>query len=124
MSTSPAELGTRAHALRLPSGVSAWLGVGFVFLVTLAFRGDYPWLVDYPRDWVVPVADWVNAFMTWFIEVFRWLFRGVSWLISWPMDAISTARQVWAAIPMKSPRQTDSGTDMTTSDKVATLSGQ
>ncbi|MDH3715782.1 MAG: ABC transporter permease subunit [Gammaproteobacteria bacterium] len=99
MSTSPAAIGARVHPLRPPAGATAWMIVGLIVLITLALRDDYRWLVDYPRDWIVPVADWVNVFMTWFIDVFRWLFRAISWLISWPMEGIRVTLQwlPWSA---------------------------
>lgn len=82
----------------MPPGAAAWLGVAAITVVTLLLRDQYSWLITYPRDWVIPVADWVNAFMDWFIEAFRWLFRAISWFISWPMEGIRVTLQ-WLPWP-------------------------
>jgi glycine betaine/proline transport system permease protein len=62
-----------------------WIGVGVVAVVTVALRAELPWLVGYPAELVIPFADWVNAFMAWFVPNVKWLFRGLSWLLTWPM---------------------------------------
>jgi len=55
--------------------LAAWLAVIAVAAVCIALRGRAPWLLDLPPAFVVPVADWFNAFMVWFIGAFKWLFR-------------------------------------------------
>jgi len=62
-----------------------WIGVGVFAAVTIALRGDLPWLIRYPSDLVIPFADWVNAFMNWFVPNVKWLFRALNWLLTWPM---------------------------------------
>jgi len=75
---------------RIPLDAITWLGVGVVAAVCFAFRQDkeHRWLTRYPRDWQVPVADWVNSTMNWFLEVpgVKPFFRGISNLFEYPMD--------------------------------------
>ena len=99
MNVAPADRATGIRRFGPPAGVGAWLVVGLIACVALLLRGEYTWLANYPRDWVIPVADAINVFMAWFIETFRWLFRAISWLLSWPMDAIRVTLQwlPWSA---------------------------
>jgi glycine betaine/proline transport system permease protein len=62
-----------------------WIGVGIVAVATVLLRGDLPWLMRYPADWVIPFSDWINAFMNWFVPNVKWLFRALNWLLTWPM---------------------------------------
>ena len=75
---------------RLPLDAVTWLGVGIVAAVCFALRQDkdYRWLVRYPKDWQVPVADWVNETMEWVLALpgVQPFFRGISELVSYPMS--------------------------------------
>ena len=62
-----------------------WIAVGAVAVVTVLLRGELPWLVRYPAEWVIPFSDWVNAFMNWFVPNVKWFFRALNWLLTWPM---------------------------------------
>ena len=99
MNTIPSDIDAQSNRFGLPTGATAWLVVGIIIVVTLALRGQHPWLISYPNEWVIPVSDWINVFMAWFIDAFRWLFRVVSWLVSWPMEAIRITLQwlPWSA---------------------------
>ena len=72
-----------------------WLGAWAVALaVVLALwlgRGAWPWAVDYPRVWVVPLKGWISAFMKWLINdfdlglfTFKEFTRSISWVLEWP----------------------------------------
>ena len=40
-----------------------------------------------PPDWVLPIAPWVDAVSTAITEFVKPVFRGISWLLNWPMAA-------------------------------------
>ena len=82
----------------LSSHSVAWIVTGIITALTLWLSGNYGWLLNYPKDWVIPLADGINAFMAWFVETFRWLFRAFSWLISWPMEGVRVVLQ-WLPWP-------------------------
>ena len=74
---------------------SPWLAAWAVALaVTLALwlgRDIWPWLVKYPRGWVVPLKGWISDFMKWLINdfdlglfTFKEFTRGIAWLLEWP----------------------------------------
>lgn len=67
-----------------------WLGVLAFTLVLIALRGQYAWLVKYPVDWQIPLAQWLNALMTWFGAATGQFFRGIAWLLSFPVSGIKT----------------------------------
>ena len=87
---------------RLPLDLLTWMGVGGLVAVCFVFRKDkdYRWLAKFPRDWQVPIADWVNTAMAWFLEVpgVRPFFRGISALIEAPMNGIQETLQ-WLPWP-------------------------
>ncbi len=74
--------------IKIDRGLIHWFGVIAVTLLCLAIQGDITWMKKYPDELIVPLSDWMNAAMAWFIATFGWLFRGISWLLEWPMKGI------------------------------------
>ncbi|MBT6656723.1 MAG: glycine/betaine ABC transporter permease, partial [Proteobacteria bacterium] len=66
----------------------AWVAVAIFGSVFLFQRDLADWVTQYPEAWTLPAATWANVGMDWFVDHFRWLFRAISWLLTWPMDAI------------------------------------
>jgi glycine betaine/proline transport system permease protein len=70
-----------------------WLGAAAAILgVFVALREHIPWIDRYPRKWVIPLKDWINALFEWlgydlaFGSVqFRDITRGFAWLLEWPL---------------------------------------
>jgi glycine betaine/proline transport system permease protein len=83
---------------RLDGSLVLWLGVGIVWSASLVLRESWPWLVTFPMQWTIPVADWINVAMEWFVDTFRWLFKLLSWLLGWPMSWIQDLLQ-WLPWP-------------------------
>ena len=77
---------------RIPADLVAWIAVGAVVALCFALREQpgYRWLVKYPSEWQLPLADVINALMLWFMELpgVRFLFRGTSAVLSYPMNWI------------------------------------
>ena len=70
----------------------AWLLLpALVLLAASLLEPIAPVLVNYPRAWVVPVQQWINAFFDWLAYggsggiSFRDLTRGLAWLLEWPL---------------------------------------
>ena len=70
---------------RIDPAILAWVAVAVVAVVCFSLRDEMRWLKAYPKDWVIPFADWMNYAMAWFVDNFKWLFRSFSWLLDWPM---------------------------------------
>ncbi|WP_299846040.1 proline/glycine betaine ABC transporter permease [uncultured Roseovarius sp.] len=73
-----------------------WLGVIGVTLLCLALQGEWTWLAKYPKDLILPIADWLNAIMDWIVAYLGWFFLGISWALEWPIKAV---RFVLNALP-------------------------
>lgn len=72
----------------LNRGLAHWAGVIAVTLLCLAIQDDVAWLKTYPDTLVIPLSEWLNAFMAWTVDVFGWFFRGVAWLLEWPVKGV------------------------------------
>ena len=92
----------RGPSLRPSLDLLAWIGVAVVVAICFALRTDkeYRWLVKYPSDWQLPLADWINAGMHWFMALpgAQPFFRGISALLSYPMGWIQDLLQ-WLPWP-------------------------
>ena len=75
-----------------------WIVVILIAIVSTAFKDQIGWLTKLPAELVLPVAEWINAFMDWFIATFKWLFRSINWLLSWPMNGAQMLLQ-WLPWP-------------------------
>ncbi|MFQ5772971.1 MAG: ABC transporter permease [Kiloniellaceae bacterium] len=71
--------------------LAAWAGALAATIALWLGRGLWPWAVDYPRAWIVPLKRWIGDFMKWLINdfdlglfTFKELTRGMAWLLEWP----------------------------------------
>jgi len=62
-----------------------WIAVLTIAALCLVFRRQLPWLVQYPEQWTLPVATWINILMDWFVKHFKVFFHAITWLLEWPM---------------------------------------
>ncbi len=79
-------------------GILPWIVVILIAALSLMMRSEIPWLNKLPEELVIPVSDWINAYMTWFITWFKWLFRSINWLLSFPMNGAQALLQ-WLPWP-------------------------
>jgi glycine betaine/proline transport system permease protein len=84
------------RTLREGGGVNpwlvAWLAALVATLLVYLLRDAWPWAVEYPRAWNVPLRFWISDFMKWLINdfdlglfTFKELTRSLSWLLDWPL---------------------------------------
>ena len=59
---------------------------GIIVVACFLLMKEWPWLLKYPKPWVVPIADWISAFTNWMIDNFQWLFRRATWVLEFPME--------------------------------------
>ena len=81
---------------RLDHGVYQWLAIILITLGLIAAQPHIDWLTSYPKNLIVPFADWLNAMMDWLVKHLGWLFMGVSWLLEWPIKGV---RIILQALP-------------------------
>jgi glycine betaine/proline transport system permease protein len=65
-----------------------WLSVIILTLMCLALQGEWTWMAKYPKSFILPLSDWLNAVMDWIVDYFGWFFLGVSWTLEWPVKAV------------------------------------
>lgn len=85
--------------LRWESGLSVWLLVLAFTVLCVVMRNALPWLATYPADWVVPLAAWVDTWSNSVADFVQPVFRGISWLLSWPMIGVQATLQ-WIPWPI------------------------
>ncbi|MGI9435914.1 MAG: ABC transporter permease, partial [Geminicoccaceae bacterium] len=86
------------EALRTPSGDAGWkvpgwvLPIAIIFSVAVAIRWFLPEAASYPKAWVIPIKEWINALFQWLaydldfgLFTFRDITRAISWLLEWPL---------------------------------------
>ena len=55
-----------------------------------------PWAVKYPSYAIIPVSDWISAFMAWLKTNFTWLTRGITDILNVPLQwAINLLAKGW-----------------------------
>lgn len=59
----------------------------------------FPWLVKFPADFTLPVAEWVGAGLTWFLEGVKPAARWFSRMLAYPMFWTNTAL-TWTPWPV------------------------
>lgn len=68
---------------------TVWAAVMLFTLICIALARGAPevggWAKAWPSELTLPLVGLLNAFMTWFIAWFGWFFKGVGWLMGWPI---------------------------------------
>ena len=70
----------------LDPGLVAWIAVGLFAILCFLLSENHPYLIAVAPEQAVPIAAWIEVAMTWFTEHTRFVFRGVTWLLSWPLE--------------------------------------
>ncbi len=77
------------EALRRPAiapGLLAWIALSLVAVALFLWSRDDPSLTAIPPDRAVPIAAWIQLAMDWFTAHTRFVFRGITWLLGWPLE--------------------------------------
>jgi glycine betaine/proline transport system permease protein len=74
-----------AARLRIDPALAVWIGVAVFAASCFFYRSKMTWLVSYPEAYIIPLSEWLNTLMQWIVDNFRWFFRGLSWLLTWPI---------------------------------------
>ena len=63
----------------------------FVIIITIALlliQNQFPWLKEYPKDYIIPLSSMLNFGMNWVVEYSGWFFKGISWFLEWPIKGV------------------------------------
>ena len=63
----------------------AWCALAALTALCLLLKADFPWLVNFPKGWTLPLADYVNAVTDAVVAVVQPAFRALSALLDAPM---------------------------------------
>ncbi len=94
--TPPTARGTRRS---LPPQALPWLGLLALALALPFFMSVLPWLKAWPVDWLLPLADWINAAMDALAPALKPTTRILSATLEWPMLALRDVLQ-WLPWPV------------------------
>ncbi|HMB77000.1 MAG TPA: ABC transporter permease subunit, partial [Kiloniellaceae bacterium] len=70
-----------------------WVAVLVLGGLGYYFSGDLAWLSKPPVALNAPLVAGINSFMDWFVATFQWFFKGLNWLLEWPLLWVQTALQ-------------------------------
>jgi glycine betaine/proline transport system permease protein len=84
--------------LRTEPAAMVWLSLLVFSLICLLLRGMLPWVISYPKDWVLPVAQWIDMASDPVFAILRPLCRYIAMSLDWPLRGIRDVLQ-WLPWP-------------------------
>ncbi len=84
---------------RIEPQLVQWIAVFILTALCLLLSHSLPWLITYPKAWVLPVAQWINAVTDVVLPVVKPFFRMISAGLDTPMRWIQSALQ-WLPWPI------------------------
>lgn len=80
------------NGLRLHPWLLTWGAAFTLTLLLYLFKDFWPWALEYPREWEIPLRFWISDFMKWLINdatfglfTFKQFTRSIAWLLNWPL---------------------------------------
>lgn len=70
---------------RLDRWMAIWLAIGVFAVVCFALRKQMPWLIDLPKEWLLPLDQWMNVAMRTVVDAVRDPFRWFGVMMGYPM---------------------------------------
>jgi glycine betaine/proline transport system permease protein len=94
MTVADASAPVRAPSISAPTLL--WIAAVAVVAVLYMVPSIAPWAVKYPSYGIIPVSDWISAFMAWLKTNFTWLTRGITDIFNVPLQwAINLLAKGW-----------------------------
>ena len=84
---------------RFPQQSLPWLALLVIALALPLLLTTLPWLKTWPTDWIIPLADWVNAGMDALAPAVKPVTRLLSTVLEWPMIMLRDVLQ-WLPWPV------------------------
>lgn len=69
---------------------TVWLLFAVAAVLSPLLLATVPWLQKYPDALVLPIPTWLNLLMGWFVAAFGPLFRGIAWVLGWPISWVQS----------------------------------
>ena len=81
------------------SNAGAWILLALATLLVHLLLPVFPWLSQFPAEWAIPLADWINAAMDTIVEIVKPVTRAISAILEWPMIVLRDVLQ-WLPWPV------------------------
>lgn len=98
--TAATDVRVSSGRLRLEPQALAWLGALLFTALCLVLKDRLPWLLAFPREWLLPLADGLNIAANAFVSVMKPTFRAFTAMLDSPMRGIRFALEwlPWPAV--------------------------
>jgi glycine betaine/proline transport system permease protein len=83
--TAPAVMARPSQKLAIAPALLSWCGLAALTVACLLLKTELPWLVNFPKEWTLPLAAYVNAATDAVVAVIQPAFRALSALLDAPM---------------------------------------
>ncbi len=74
-----------------------WCCVLALVMVCMLMQDGQSFIVSYPTEWQIPIAQYLNTGMDWFLtvgdEIFLKIFRSISWVLTFPVKGVASFLQ-------------------------------
>ncbi|RVC70063.1 glycine/betaine ABC transporter permease, partial [Mesorhizobium sp. M00.F.Ca.ET.038.03.1.1] len=94
--TAPAAIAPSAQRFVIAPALVPWCALAVLTALCLILKTEFPWLVNFPKEWTLPLASYINAVTNVAVAVIQPGFRALSALLDAPMRG---ARLVLAWLP-------------------------
>ncbi|RAZ91274.1 glycine/betaine ABC transporter permease [Mesorhizobium hawassense] len=98
--TAPAAIARSPRRLAIAPALLPWCGLGVLTVLCLLLKTELPWLVNFPKQWTLPLASYINAVTDAVVAVIQPGFRALSALLDAPMRGarLALAWLPWPAV--------------------------
>lgn len=98
--TAPAVTSPTSSRFAIEPALLPWCGLAVLTALCLLLKPDLPWLVNFPKEWMLPLAAYINAVTDAVVSVVQPAFRALSALLDAPMRGarLALAWLPWPAV--------------------------
>ncbi|TGQ27982.1 ABC transporter permease subunit [Mesorhizobium sp. M00.F.Ca.ET.220.01.1.1] len=98
--TAPAAIAPPPRRLAIAPALLPWCGLGVLTVLCLFLKTELPWLVNFPKEWTLPLASYITAVTDAVVAVIQPGFRALSALLDAPMRGarLALAWLPWPAV--------------------------
>ena len=73
---------------KLEKGLMEWVGIVLITIGLILMQSHFSWIGSFPKQLFVPFDSVLNLIMSLMIDYLGWFFRGISWLLEWPIKGV------------------------------------
>ncbi|WP_217571513.1 proline/glycine betaine ABC transporter permease [Mesorhizobium sp. GbtcB19] len=98
--TAPAAIARSPRRPAIGPALLPWCGLGVLTMLCLLLKTELPWLVNFPKEWTLPLASYIDAMTDVVVAVIQPGFRALSALLEAPMRGarLALAWLPWPAV--------------------------